>query len=149
MEQLVRVKKAHTDGTATVIHIRESACSGDCHKCSGCGAAKEAIVFEARNPIGAKTGDLVNVESETGPVLKAAAVLYMLPLVLFFGGYGVGAALGLSGGLFGCLAFVLSVALIVLYDRQLSKKDNTIYTITEFAGDSLLKSIKKGDNDLG
>ena len=149
MEQLVRVKKAHPDGTATVIHIRESACSGDCHKCSGCGAAKEAIVFEARNPIGAKTGDLVNVESETGPVLKAAAVLYMLPLVLFFGGYGVGAALGLSGGLFGCLAFVLSVALIVLYDRHLSKKDNTIYTITEFAGDSLLKSIKKGDNDLG
>ena len=38
MEQLVRVKETFDDGTATVIHVRESACSGDCHKCSGCGA---------------------------------------------------------------------------------------------------------------
>ena len=149
MEQLVRVKKTFSNGTAQVICIRESACSGDCHKCSGCGAAKEAILFEAHNPIGARVGDLVNVQSETGPVLKAAAVLYILPLVLFFGGYAAGEALGLSGALFGCLAFVLSVALIVAYDRHMAKKDNTIYTITDFAGDSLLKSMKKGDNDLG
>ena len=69
--------------------------------------------------------------------------------MLFFGGYAAGAALGSSGALWGCLAFVLSVALIVVYDRHLAKKDNTIYTITGFMGDSLLKSIKKGDNDLG
>lgn len=149
MEQLVRVKKTNDDGTALVIHIRESACSGDCHKCSGCGAAKEAIVFQAENPIGAKTGDLVNVRSETGPVLKAAVVLYMLPLVMFFAGYALGAALKISGALCGGLAFALSIVLIVMYDRHLAKENNTIYTITDFAGDSLLKSKKKGDNDLG
>lgn len=149
MEQLARVKKALDDGTAQVIVIRESACSGDCHKCSGCGAAKEAIVFEAQNPIGAKTGDLVNVRSDTSPVLKAAAVMYVLPLVLFFLGYAAGAAVGISGALVGGLAFVLSVALIVVYDRRMAKKDNTIYTITDFVGDSLLKSMRKGDNDLG
>ena len=126
MDQLVRVKQAYPDGTALVIHVRESACSGDCHKCSGCGAAKEAILFKADNPIGAKAGDLVNVRSETGPVLKAAAVLYMLPLVLFFAGYAVGAALGISGALCGCLAFALSIVLIVVYDRHLAKKDNTV-----------------------
>ena len=38
MEQLVRVKETFDDGTAMVIHVRESACSGDCHKCPGCGA---------------------------------------------------------------------------------------------------------------
>ena len=140
MEQLVRVKKTLDNGAAQVIHIRESACSGDCHKCSGCGAAQEAIVFEARNPIGARTGDFVTVESETGPVLKAAVVLYMLPLALFFLGYALGAALGISGGLAGCAAFVLSIALIVLYDRRMAKKDNTIYTITGFAGQSLHKT---------
>ena len=149
MEQLVRVKKTFEDGTAQVIHIRESACSGDCHKCSGCGAAKEAIVFEANNPIGAQTGDFVTVESETGPVLKAAVVLYMLPLVLFFAGYALGAALGIPGALPGGMAFALSIALIVAYDRYLAKKDTTIYTIKAFAGESLLKSKKKGDNDLG
>ena len=144
MEQMVRVKKTFDNGSALVICIRESACSGDCHKCSGCGAAKEAILFEALNPIGAKAGDLVNVKSETGPVLKAAVVLYMLPLVLFFAGYAVGEALGVSGGLAGALAFCLSIALIVVYDRRMAKKDNTIYTITGYAADALLKSKKRG-----
>ncbi len=135
MEQLVRVKKTYEDGTALVIHIRESACSGDCHKCSGCGAAKEAIIFKAENPIGAGVGDMVNVRSETGPVLKAAAVLYMLPLLLFFAGYAIGALMNISGGLTGGLAFVLSIVFIVFYDRRMAKKDDTIYTITGYAGD--------------
>ena len=149
MEQLVRVKEVHPDGTATVLCVRESACSGDCHKCSGCGAAKEAILLEADNPIGAERGQMVKLVSETGPVLKAAVVLYMLPLVLFFVGYALGAALGFSGGLFGGLAFGLSILLIVAYDRTMQKKDKTIYTITGFAEDGLLKSQKKGDNNLG
>ena len=133
MEQLVRVRQIHEDSTATVLCVRESACSGDCHKCSGCGAAKESILLRADNPIGAKVGDLVKVESASGPVLKAAAVLYMLPLVFFFVGYALGAALEMSGGLFGGLAFGLSIWLIVVYDRRMQKKDNTIYTITGYA----------------
>ena len=43
MEQLVRVKEVYDDGTALVFRIRESACSGDCHKCSGCGAADRMV----------------------------------------------------------------------------------------------------------
>ena len=149
MEQLVRVKKTNQNGTADVICIRESACSGDCHKCSGCGAAKEAIIVTAQNPIGAQTGDFVNVRSETGPVLKAAVVLYMLPLVMFFAGYALAAALNTSGGIGGGLAFALSIVVIVLYDRRMQKKDNTIYTITGFAGESLLKSRRKEEEYLG
>ena len=144
MEQLVRVREVFDNGTAQVICIRESACSGDCHKCSGCGAAKEAILLTAENPIGAGVGDLVSIQSETGPVLKAAVVLYMMPLVLFFAGYAIGAALDLSGAITGSLAFVLSIVLIVLYDRRMAKKDNTIYTITGYAADSLLRSKKRG-----
>lgn len=144
MDQLVRVREVYDNGTAQVICIRESACSGDCHKCSGCGAAKETILLTADNPIGAAAGDLVNLRSQTGPVLKAAMVLYMMPLVLFFAGYALAAVLNLSGTLFGCLAFVLSIILIVVYDRRMAKKDNTIYTITGFAADSLLQSKKRG-----
>lgn len=149
MEQLVRVKETYPDGTALVIHIRESACSGDCHKCSGCGAAKEAVLITADNPIGARRGDLVKVESDTGPVLKAATVLYMMPLVLFFAGYAIGAAMNISGTMCGCLAFVLSIALIVLYDRKVLKKANLGYTITAFAGDALLQSMRKEDHNHG
>ena len=34
----------------------------------------------------------------------------------------------------GGLAFLLSIAVIVLYDRRMQKKEKTIYTITGFAG---------------
>lgn len=140
MEQLVRVKETYDNGTAQVVHVRESACSGDCHKCSGCGAAKETMTFLADNPIGARRGDLVRVESATGPVLKAAAVLYVIPLVLFFLGYLLGAALGNLGALMGCLAFAVGIVLVVVYDRKVVNKEELGYTITAYAGDSLLHS---------
>ncbi len=133
MEQLVRIVKTNDDGTAIVMHIRESACSGDCHKCAGCGAAKETLLLEAKNAINAKVGDLVKIESETGPVLKAAVVLYMLPIVLFFAGYALGEALWQLGALIGCLSFALSIGIIVFYDRKVVKKQDVIYTITKYA----------------
>ena len=147
MEQIVRVRKTFEDGTARVLHIRESACSGDCHKCSGCGTAKETITFTAADPIGVKPGDVVNVKSDTAPVLRGAAVLYMMPLLLFFLGYALGAVVWGKGGLAGCLAFVLGIALVIVYDRRVAAKNETAYTITGFAGKTL-ESMKKGDNDL-
>lgn len=133
MEQTVRVRECRPDGTAQVIHVRESVCSGDCHKCSGCGAAKEAVVFTAQNPIGAKVGDLVKVESQTAPVLKAAVVLYVLPLVLFFLGYYLGTLPGSFGVLGGLAGFSLGIAGVIAYDRLVLQKKNISYTITSFA----------------
>ena len=132
MEQLVRVRETFDDGTALVVHVRESACSGDCHKCSGCGAAKETILLKAQNPIGARRGDLVKLESASGPVLKAAAVLYLVPMLLFFAGYAAGDFLWNRGALTACVAFIAGIALAVLYDRKLGKTEKTGYTITEF-----------------
>ena len=149
MEQFVRVKETYPDGTAMVIHVRESACSGDCHKCSGCGAAKEAVLFTADNLIGARKGDLVKVESDSGTVLKAAVVLYVLPLVLFFLGYYLGAVLGNFGALADCLGFALGIVLIVLYDRKVIRKKNIGYTITAYAGDSILEAMRKEEHTHG
>ena len=133
MTQTVMVKSCNPDGTAQVLHLRQSACSGDCHKCSGCGAAQEALMLTAENPISAKPEDMVVIQSETGPVLAGAAVLYMLPLVLFFLGYALGAVLWQMGGLVGGIAFAASIALCVVYDRKFAKKRKTIYTITGYA----------------
>ena len=132
MEQLVRVQTCNDDATAQVIHIRQSACSGDCHKCSGCGAAQETLILTVQNPIGAKPGDLVVIQSDSGPVLAAAAVLYIVPLLLFFLGYALGAVLWERGGLTGCLAFLLGVAFAAIYDRYMAKHKKTTYTITGF-----------------
>ena len=148
MEQIVRVRNTHDNGMATVIHVRESACSGDCHKCSGCGAAQETMVFDAFNGIGAGPGDLVVVRSETAPVMKAVGVFYVLPMVLFFAGYWLGNVLWRLGALVGCLGFAGGIALAVAYDRVFAKKESITYTITGFAGDALLKSMKKGDNHI-
>ncbi len=145
MEQIVRVKETYPNGMAQVIHMRESACSGDCHKCSGCGAAKEYMIFDAVNAIGASRGDLVVIESKTGPVMKAVGVFYVVPLVLFFLGYYLGTFLG-AGGIAGGLGFALGIVLAVVYDRKVAQKENTVHTITGYAGDSLLRSMKKGDN---
>ena len=90
------------------------------------------MTFEAVNAIGAKTGDTVIVRSESGPVLLGAAVLYMMPLVLFFLGYLAGTLLWDAGALFGGIAFAAGIAVSVLYDRLVLKKKKTIYTITGF-----------------
>ena len=132
MQQRVKVLSCEPNGMARVSVLRQSACSGDCHKCAGCGAAEQTMIFTAVNPIGAKPGDLVTVESASGPVLKAAAVLYMLPLVLFIAGYLLGMQWKL-GGLTGLLAFALGIGLAIVYDRLVMKKKNTVYTIIGWA----------------
>jgi positive regulator of sigma E activity len=138
MEQLVRVREVYDDGTAQVLLVRESACSGDCHKCSGCGAAKETLLILAENPIGAQAGELVRLRSETAPVMKAAAVLYMLPLALFFGGYFLGAALWGLGALVGCFAFTAGIGAAVVYDRLVAGKKKPVYTIFGYPDEKMI-----------
>ena len=145
MQQIVRVVKCNADGTAQVMHLRQSACSGDCHKCSGCGAVQQKMLLTAQNPISALPGQMVTLQTETAPVLAAAAVLYMLPLVLFFVGYFV--LSGVNSGLGGCLGFIIGLAFAWIYDRRVMRKKNTIYTITGFA-DTEFASSDEGDNDL-
>ena len=132
MEQLVRVRQTFPDGTAEVLLVRESACSGDCHKCSGCGAVEQTMLLTARNPIGARPGDLVTISSQSGPVLRGAAILYLLPLVLFIAAYLVGMQWQL-GGLTGLLGFALGLVGAMVYDRRVVKKANTEYTIIGFS----------------
>ena len=132
MEQIVKVKRLLPNDMAEVIRVRESACSGDCHKCSGCGAAQQTMLLTAHNPIAAKPGDMVVLSSETKTVLKAAAVFYLLPLILFLTGYLVGESLWQKGIIFGVAGILLGGVWIKLYDRALAKKEIT-YTITAFA----------------
>jgi sigma-E factor negative regulatory protein RseC len=133
MEQVVRVQKVFPNGTAQVLRIRESACSGDCHKCSGCGAAQQKLLLTVQNPVGASEGDRVVIQAETAPVLKAAAMLYLLPLAMFFVGYVAGSILVNLGGALGCIGFAVGIAGVIAYDRFVVRKKKTVYTITGFA----------------
>lgn len=144
MEQTVKVRRILPDGQAEVIRIRESACSGDCHKCSGCGAQQQTMLLTARNPIGAQPGDMVVLESDSGTVLKAAMVLYLLPLVLLIAGYLVGKQLWDNGIVLGLVSFALGLAPVKWYDLRLAKK-KVEHTITGFVPKPSENHIEKGD----
>ncbi len=131
MEQIVRVQKVFPDGTAQVLRVRESACSGDCHQCPGCGAAQQKMLLTAQNPIGAQPGDQVVMEAESSAVLKAAVMLYILPVVLFIAGYLAGEWLWQNGIVLSLVGLLLGFMLVGAYDRHISKKKTT-YTITGF-----------------
>ena len=132
MEQTVLVKRVLEDGSAEVLRVRESACSGDCHKCSGCGSSQQTMVIRVENPIGARVGDWVVLEAKSGAVLKAAVMLYIVPLVLFIAGYLLGEHLWQSGILFALAGLLIGLVLVKLLDRHMTKKGSA-YTITGYA----------------
>ena len=105
------------------------------------------MLCEAVNAIGAKPGDLVTIHSESGPVLAGAAVLYMLPLALFFLGYFLGNMVGF-GPLAGCGGFVLGFLLAALYDRKVTAKKKTVYTITGYAAGKTSAAHTKGEYSI-
>ena len=87
----------------------------------------------AENPIGARAGDFVTLVTDSGRILGLAMLVYLLPLVLFFAGYALGAWMGINPTLAGVIGFGLGVVIIIVTDRILQKKDNTVYTIKSFA----------------
>ena len=135
MQQQVQVSRVYPNGDCEVFVLRESACSGDCHKCSGCGAQAQQVFVRARNPIGAGPGDKVIVASRTRQVLPAILVVYILPLVLMLAGYFAGLALRVSAGGLACAGFALGVAVIIAYDRLVARRQGVTYALTAFAED--------------
>ncbi len=103
------VTKLLERGQAEVAVERGTACGGHCGSCEACIYANRLVV-PADNLVYAKPGDRVALESSTGGIMSAAALIYLMPLAFFFAGYAVGAGLGLAQG--GCVA--VSVAGLLL-----------------------------------
>ncbi|MCE5285403.1 MAG: SoxR reducing system RseC family protein [Pelosinus sp.] len=95
----------------------------DCENCGAC-PGNSALVLEARNTLGAKPGDRVLIEVQEVNMLKAAFIVYMLPLLAIFIGavFGnfVAEKMGYGVTLFqvagGFILFLLSVLYIKLFD---------------------------------
>lgn len=135
MTQNAVVTKLAGDGWAQIEVHRVSACSHDCARCGG-GCAELTrtgpVSVLARNPVGAQPGDRVVVESSSKSILGFAAVVYLLPLVLFFAGYFAACALGAGEG--GAMAagggcFALSLAIAVFADRRAAKRRGELFSI--------------------
>ncbi len=127
MEQQAQVIRILNATTAKVAVKRKSACSGDCHTCHGCPHPDEIVMVEADNLAGAQTGDTVIVRSETGRVLKLAAMLYLMPMVVFFLGYflmpgGEGARL-IAGG----ICFAAGIGFCMYVSRWMKKNNKEMH----------------------
>lgn len=135
MTQQGTIKKLLPGGLAEVEVTRRSACGHDCAKCGGCGGLEtQTLYVTARNRAGAAIGDRVLIEGETKQVLGIAVLVYLLPLVLFFIGYGVGAAAKLGGGLsalIGGALFVIGILAAIGYSHRMKQKEEAPFAITE------------------
>jgi sigma-E factor negative regulatory protein RseC len=105
----------------------------DCENCGAC-PGNSAIVLDAYNPVGAKPGQRVAVEVQEVNMLKAAFIVYILPLVAA----GIGAVAGLYFGrgvllwqiIGGGAAFILSIWYIKHFDynARMNEKMRPIIT---------------------
>lgn len=130
MKQTGVVTKLLDNGLAEVAVERGTAC-GHCTGCGECVYGKRILV-PAENQIFAKPGENVVIESETGVIMETALLIYMVPVVMLFLGYGLGALLHLSQGR--CIALslavcVLGIGIVTLLGRRHKKID---YRITGY-----------------
>lgn len=119
MQKEARVIALHEKNTAELAVQRDTAC-GDCASCGGCAAGTVRVTVE--NTLHAAVGDVVVIETATGAVIRVAALVYLLPLVLFFAGYAIGAALGFLPLLLGGIGFTVSLLAAVLFNRRQAGK---------------------------
>ncbi len=122
MVEIGRVSKLHTNGKyAKVSFTRRE----DCEKCGMCMKHKDSMTvsLNVKNTLGAKVGDEVAIEMRDGFVLKAAFIVYLLPVIL------VGLTLFLGRNLKETLLFglvildlVLGLAISFFVDKAIKKK---------------------------
>lgn len=132
MTQIATVERILDEDHAEISVPRKSACGHDCEECAGCGVTGTAVHAKALNPINARPGQKVVVESDTGKMLFIVSVAYLIPVVLFLAGYlimlavGTGAALRYTAGVLGFFAGIL---IAVAYDRHLRAQGGLSFRI--------------------
>lgn len=106
--------------------------TASCHQCKSCRDAGGEVVFiEARNAVGAREGDFVEIEFSTRGVVAAGSVAYLLPIAFLAAGY-------ISGSFFArffydrsseglsviCALIFLAASFMVVryYDRRVQRR---------------------------
>ena len=105
----------------------EMEASKECEACGACRYTETGrMVASVSNSLSARVGDTVKIDIEPKLVLAAAALIYIMPIVFFFVGYGLLAwiasslgadseAVAIAGGL---TFLVLSFLAVRAIDRQ-------------------------------
>lgn len=129
MKQTATVTALPGQGVAEVTVARQTACGHDCEKCAGCGVEGGSFTVRARTEIPVTLGDRVEIYTDQH-VLSAAALVYLVPVVLFLVGYfATGFLTEPMRYACGGLGFALGFGLAVVYDRYIRRKQAITYQI--------------------
>ncbi|CEP49694.1 hypothetical protein GOD95_11985 [Paeniclostridium sordellii] len=128
------------DGTTAKIKMQKHSACAACGKCAS-STDKKDIIVEVDNNIGAKVGDYVEVNMDSVNVIKAAAIVYIVPLIALLGGtivsYGIlnfidiGMNKEVLSGFIGIVLTIISYLLIKSKDRKFRESRNYIPIITK------------------
>lgn len=120
MTQLATVEQRLEGDRVRIAVARQSACGHNCESCAGCGAVGHVVRAIAHDPLGVSPGDRVLVYSDDKPVLQAAALVYLMPILTFFLSYGLSARLDslLLCALITLCGTALGVVPALLLDRR-------------------------------
>ena len=132
MTQIATVERILDSGHAVISVPRKSACGHDCEECAGCGVTGAAVHAKALNPIGALPGQKVVVESSTKKMLRIVALVYLIPVALFFLGYLAAMAVTASVAVqytAAAAGFILGILGAISYDRRLRAGGGLSFTI--------------------
>ena len=138
MTQNAVVKRLLPNGRAEVEVTRQSACGHDCAKCGGgcTGMVSGPILAVGVNAIGAQPNERVVIEGEFRQLMGLAAIVYAVPLVLFFGLFAAGSLFGFGEGgaaALGILGFVLGVVGAIKYNKRYKERGTMVFTIVSRA----------------
>lgn len=132
MTQIATVERILDSSHAEISVPRKSACGHDCEECAGCGVTGAAVHAKALNPIGALPGQKVVVESSTKKMLRIVALVYLIPVALFFLGYLAAMAVTASVAVqytAAAAGFILGILGAISYDRRLRARGGLSFTI--------------------
>lgn len=114
-----------TSGTAAVVKtVKSGACKG-CSSRGSCHSMGESndMEVDAINTAGARVGDRIVLNLESGPLLKATFLLYVFPIILLIIGAAVGQQIATmlgqeSSGLSVLLGFIFLFAAVLFVKKK-------------------------------
>lgn len=103
----------------------------DCKNCGAC-PSNNAVIMDVQNSISAKPGERVEIEIKETNALRAAFIVFMMPIFAIAVGAFMGAWIGgkvgslkqifeISGG---ATAFVMALLYIKLFDKSVNNNKN-------------------------
>ena len=128
------------DGTTAKIKMQKHSACAACGKCAS-STDKKDIIVEVDNTLGAKVGDYVEVNMDSVNVIKAASIIYIIPLIALLGGtilsykvlsfFDISFNIEIISGGIGVLLTILSYLAIKSRDFKFRQSRNYIPIITK------------------